>query len=68
MLRSESLERVLVSFALCSSKLGTVLCVVPAMHSVKVKKPVWCKTAQVQEKEGHDMKMLTMARNITLLK
>lgn len=47
MLLSEGLEKVLVSFALCSSKLGTVLCVGTVMHSLKVKKPVWSKTPQV---------------------
>lgn len=68
MLLSEGLERILVSFALCSRKLGTVLCMGTAMHSLKVKKPVWSKTPQVSEKESHDMKIFMMARKFTLLK
>lgn len=47
MLLSEGLERVLVNFALCSGKLGTILCVGTAMHSLQEKKPVWSKTPQV---------------------
>lgn len=43
----EGLERVLGNFALCSRKLGTILCVGTAMHSLQEKKPVWSKTPQV---------------------